>query len=72
MLSKYPSRQVHEAIEPVGTNDFEYVRPATLSEAIAAAAKSASAYLGSDSNLLDLRSAPGRAAHLRSCVKLAE
>jgi xanthine dehydrogenase YagS FAD-binding subunit len=35
-------------------NDFDYIRPATLSDAIAAAAAPGAAYLASGTNLLDL------------------
>ena len=35
-------------------NDFEYIRPVTVSDAIAAAATPGAAYLASGTNLLDL------------------
>ena len=35
-------------------NRFDYIRPATLSDAVAAAARPGAAYLGAGTNLLDL------------------
>ena len=46
-------------------NRFDYVRPATVSEAVAAAAAPGSAYLAAGTNLIDLilRLAPARGDH---------
>src|ERR1700674_177583 len=40
--------------EALGMKTFDYVRPATVAEAIAAAAQPGAAYLASGTNLLDL------------------
>ena len=40
--------------EALRMNQFEYIRPATVSDAVAAAAEAGAAYLASGTNLLDL------------------
>src|ERR1700712_1538118 len=40
--------------EALGMNNFEYIKPATVSDAVAAAAQPGAAYLASGTNLLDL------------------
>src|SRR5258708_40017223 len=40
--------------EALRMNSFEYIRPATISDAVAAATRSGAAYLASGTNLLDL------------------
>src|SRR3979409_2598992 len=40
--------------EALRMNNFEYIRPATISDAVTAAARPGAAYLASGTNLLDL------------------
>src|SRR5882672_10957422 len=49
-----PAKSRRLQTEALRMNDFEYVRPATISDAVTAAAEPGAAYLASGTNLLDL------------------
>src|SRR5438445_12833091 len=49
-----PARSCRGKREALGMKSFDYVRPATVSEAVAAAAAPGAAYLAAGTNLLDL------------------
>src|SRR5436305_9677779 len=49
-----PARSCHGKREALGMKSFDYVRPATVAEAVAAAAAPGAAYLAAGTNLLDL------------------
>src|SRR5260370_41712766 len=54
-----PAKSCHGKREALGMKSFDYVRPATVAEAVAAAAESGAAYRAGGTNLLDLMKGGG-------------